>query len=189
MRALGFLWLALLTGCAAIQPVPVSSSRPAQLESVAFVLNGRVAVNQQGARHSAGLRWTHQTQTDEILLLAPLGKTVARIYRDTQQATLEQGDKHYQAENIETLMQQVLGWRLPLTGLHYWVLGLPVADSRAQIERDANGQITVLRQDGWEVRYLHYADTSPDSLPARLQLTHEDLQVQLLIDEWQWLQP
>ena len=39
----------------------------------------------------------------------------------------------------------------------------------------SNGQITVLRQDGWEVRYLRYADSRPDSLPTRLQLSHEDL--------------
>jgi outer membrane biogenesis lipoprotein LolB len=40
----------------------------------------------------------------------------------------------------------------------------------------------VVHQDGWEVHFLRYAD----SLPARLQLIHEDLQVQLLIDEWDW---
>jgi outer membrane biogenesis lipoprotein LolB len=55
-------------------------------------------------------------------------------------------------------------------------------DSPAQIERAENGQISVLHQDGWEVRFLRYAD----SLPTRLQLSHEDLQVQLLIDEWEW---
>jgi outer membrane biogenesis lipoprotein LolB len=44
----------------------------------------------------------------------------------------------------------------------------------------------VLHQDGWEVRFLHYADSKTDSMPARLQLIHEDLQVQLLIDEWEW---
>ena len=93
------------------------------------------------------------------------------------------------------------------------------ADSPAKIERAANGQILVLHQDGWEVRYLRYAETKPgdmtrcaqasgagmspprllpqsagcasnvseaDSLPARLQLSSDGLQVQLLIDEWEW---
>ncbi len=189
MRAAGLLWLIMLAGCVAIPPTTILSERPAQLDVASFALNGRVAVNQRGIRHSAGLRWIHHPQTDEILLLAPLGKVVARVYRDDQQATLEQGDKHYQAENIETLMRQVLGWHLPLNGLHDWVLGLPAAGSSAQIERDEHGQITLLKQDGWKVRYLRYADTSPGSLPMRLQLTREDLQVQLLIDEWQWLQP
>ena len=40
-------------------------------------------------------------------------------------------------------------------------------------------------QDGWKIRYLRYADTRPDSLPTRLQLSRDGLQMQLLIDEWE----
>jgi outer membrane lipoprotein LolB len=149
-------------------------------------MNGRISVDHQGERHSAGLHWIHQAQSDEILLLTPLGQTAARVYRDDRNATLDDGNKHYQDVDAESLMQQVLGWHLPLVGLHQWVLGLPVADTPAQIERDSYGQITVLRQGGWEVRYLRYADTRTDSLPTRMQLNHEDLQMQLLIDEWEW---
>lgn len=183
MRLLVLIWLGLLGGCALL-PAPVL--RPAQPETATFALNGRISVNHHGTRHSAGLRWTHKAQSDEILLLAPLGQTAARVYRDAQQATLDEGDKHYQADDVETLMQQVLHWHLPVTGLHHWVLGLPVAEIPAQIERDGKGQITLLRQDGWEVRYLRYADTNPGGLPMRLQLSREDLQMQLLIDEWEF---
>lgn len=155
-----------------------------------FALNGRISVTHREKHDSAGLRWTHLAQTDEILLLAPLGQTVARVYSDTrrdiQQATLDDGEHHYQADDAESLMEQVLGWHLPLSGLHQWVLGMPDGDGPAQIERDGDGRIKSLQQSGWEVRYLKYADASPDSLPARMQLNHEDLQVILLIDEWEW---
>ena len=186
MRWLVFLGLAMLSGCALLPPAPMPVARPAQPESAPFAMNGRISINHQGERHSAGLHWTHQVRSDEILLLTPLGQTAARVYRDDRNATLDDGDKHYQDVDAESLMQQVLGWHLPLVGLHQWVLGLPAADTQAQIERDTNGRITVLRQDGWEVRYLRYADTRLDSLPTRMQLSHEDMQVQLLIDEWEW---
>ncbi|MDO8264695.1 MAG: lipoprotein insertase outer membrane protein LolB [Gallionella sp.] len=187
MIRLSLIFLAmLLGGCALLTPAPQPAARPAQSELAPFALNGRISVNHQGSRHSSGLRWTHQAQTDEILLLAPLGQTAARVYSDARYTTLDDGDKHYENESAESLMQQVLGWYLPLSGLHHWLLGLPRADSPAQIERDGNGQITVLHQDGWEVRYLRYDGTKPDSLPKRLQLSHEDLQLQLLIDEWEW---
>lgn len=184
MRWLGILLAGMLGGCALLPPAPAPVVRPAQPESASFALNGRISVSHQGARHSAGLRWTHTTQSDEVLLLAPLGQTAARVYRDAQHATLDDGDKHYQAGDVETLMQQALGWYLPLGGLHHWVLGMPTAGP-AQIERDGNGQIAALHQDGWEVRYLRYADTRPDSLPTRLQLSRNGLQMQLLIDEWE----
>jgi outer membrane lipoprotein LolB len=83
-------------------------------------------------------------------------------------------------------MEQALGWHLPLNGLHHWVLGMADSESPAQIERADNGRISVLHQDGWEVRYLGYAGAQPDSLPKRMQLSHEDLQVLLLVDEWDW---
>ena len=176
----------LLGGCALLPSKPVSATRPVQPDTTAFGLNGRIAIQHQSQRHSAGLRWTHQVQSDEILLFAPLGQTAARVYRDQQRATLDDGDKHYQAHDAETLMDEVLGWHLPLRNLRMWVLGLPGDGGDAQIERDTVGRISVLHQAGWEVRYLRYADTSVESLPTRLQLNHQDLQIQLLIDEWEW---
>jgi outer membrane lipoprotein LolB len=185
-RWLVFLGLTLLCGCALLPSAPTPVARPAHPESAPFAMNGRISIDHQGERHSAGLHWAHQVQSDEILLLTPLGQTAARVYRDDSNATLDEGGKHHQDVDAESLMQQVLGWHLPLVGLHQWVLGLPAAETPAQIERDGNGQITVLHQDGWEVRYLRYAGSKPDSLPTRLQLSHEDMQLQLLIDEWEW---
>jgi outer membrane lipoprotein LolB len=155
-------------------------------EDVPFAMNGRISVKHNGARDSAGLRWTHRIDNDEILLLTPLGQTAARIYRDDQQATLDEGDKHHQDRDIESLMMQVLGWRLGLNRLHHWVLGME-AEGGALIDRDELGRIAVLRQDGWEVRYLQYADDKADSLPQRMQLSRENLQILLLVDEWEWI--
>lgn len=185
-RLIALVWIVCLSGCASLPPHSAVITRPAQPELTAFALNGRISVSYQGARHSAGLHWNHQVQSDEILLLTPLGQTVARIASDARHATLDQGEQHYQADDAETLMTQKLGWHLPLGGLHYWVLGLPAIDSPAHIERDSHGRINLLHQAGWEVRYIGYADATRDSVPSRLQLSHEDLQVQLLIDEWEW---
>lgn len=187
MTRLPLFFLAMLVcSCASFTPEPQPPARPPQPETAAFALNGRISVKYNGSTHSAGLRWTHTAQSDEVLLLAPLGQTAARIYSDARHTTLDDGDNHYENESAETLMQQVLGWHLPLKGLRHWLLGLAEAGSPAQIERYGNGQIALLLQNGWEVRYLRYDGERPDSLPKRLQLNHENLQVQLLVDEWEW---
>ena len=189
MRLSVLVWLGLvvwLSGCSLLPAKPAPVARPAQSELAPFALNGRISVKYDGKHHSAGLRWVHQTQSDEILLLAPLGQTAARVYSDARHATLDDGSKHCQADNAESLMQMVLGWYLPVSDLHHWVLGRAATESTAKIERGDNRQITVLHQNGWTVRYLRYVDAKPDSLPARVQLSREDLQVQLLIDEWDW---
>ena len=176
--------LLALAGCATTPGAPVLQ-RPAQPELAPFAFNGRVAVRHNGERTSAGLRWTHRGAEDEILLLAPLGQTVARIFSDAHGVLLETSGKTYAEKDAETLTERVLGWHLPLSGLRYWVLALPAAGSDAVIERAANKQINVLRQDGWEINYTRYAADMPDSLPLRMTLQRDGMEMQLLIDEWE----
>ncbi len=185
MRGIICLAVLLLSACAH-SPVPLQALPNQAREAAPFNLNGRIAVKHQGARHSGGVRWQHQISRDEVLLQGPLGITGARIVSNAQTASLEQGGKFYQASNVETLMQNVLGWSLPLPVLQHWLQGRADVASPAEIERDTQGRITLLQQAGWEVRYLRYADERTDSLPSRITLTHDDLQVQLFIDDWEF---
>lgn len=150
-----------------------------------FTFNGRIAIRQAARHDSAGVRWTHREGTDEIVLLAPLGQTVARITRNVQQVILETDDKRYVADDPETLMQQVLGWRLPLAGLRHWATGVPQPGAAYEREQGANGQVSVLRQQGWTIRYSRYAASGAEALPLRMTLQREGVEVRLLIDEWE----
>ena len=183
-RLFSLVLLLVLGGCATAPGMP-QLQRPAQPELAPFAFNGRVAVRHNGERTSAGVRWTHRGAEDEILLLAPLGQTVARIFSDAHGVLLETSGKKYFEQDAETLTERVLGWHLPLSGLRYWVLALPAAGTEAVIERAENGQIKVLRQDGWEIHYTRYAAEMPDSLPLRLTLQRDGMEMQLLIDEWE----
>ncbi len=185
MRGLLLLLPWLLVGCASAPPASRVVVRPAQAEQAAFALTGRLAIKHEGARSSAGMRWSHRGGGDEILLFTPLGQTIARIDRNLQGVVLDTSDKHYAAPDAGELTRQVLGWHLPLDGLRYWVLALPAPESKAGIERDANGQVSKMRQDGWAIRYTRYAAQTPDSLPLRISLQREEVEIQLLIDEWE----
>ena len=178
------IMLLLLGGCATTPGVPLTQ-RPAQAEVSSFAFNGRVSVRHDGERSTAGVRWTHRGETDEILLLAPLGQTVARIYSNPLGVTLEESGKVYFEQDAETLTERVLGWHLPLSGMRSWVLALPAAGSAAEIERADNGQLKELRQDGWQISYTRYAADTADSLPLRMNLQRDGMEMQLLIDEWE----
>ena len=179
------LVLLLLAGCVSTPPAPQPITRPAQSERKSFVLSGRVAVKHDGTRSSSGVRWSHYAGADEFLLLAPFGQTVARIRSDMRGAVLDMPFKHYAAPDTDELTQQVLGWRLPLSGLRYWVLAMPAPKTAFDIKHDANGQVVLLNQDGWAIHYTRYATQTPDSLPLRLAMQREGLEIQLLIDEWE----
>lgn len=178
------LLLLLMLGACASKPL-VLEKAPAQTELAPFAFNGRVAIKHNGERSSAGVRWTHQGVEDEILLLAPLGQTVARILGNEEGVLLEASGKQYFEQDAESLTERVLGWHLPMSGMRYWVLALPAQGSVASVERAQNGQLTVLRQDGWEINYTRYATDTADSLPLRMNLQRDGMEMQLFIDEWE----
>lgn len=171
----------LLAGCSS---APVQMQRPPEHDAP-FAFNGRIVLKQGNHREKAGVRWVHKENEDDILLLAPLGQTVARIHRDDNKATLEANGRGYNAQDMESLMQQVLGWQLPLSGLRYWVVGLPVSEDESTIEMTKKGQLGVLRQQGWEIRYSRYTSERIDALPLRLNLKRGGMEVVLVIDEWE----
>ncbi len=174
------LVLALLAGCASNPP----AARPAQADLAAFTLDGRIAVKYDGQRSSGSFHWLHDAASDDITMLAPLGLTIAHIQRDAHGASLEASGKHYAAPDSAELMQRALGWALPLDGLPYWVMALPAPGIPASMERNDSGQVSLLRQDGWEIRYTAYTATTANSLPLRLTLQRDNLEIRLLIDEW-----
>jgi outer membrane lipoprotein LolB len=86
---------------------------------------------------------------------------------------------------VESLTEEVLGWRLPARGLQYWVMGRPAPDGAAEGELDDNLQFRTLRQDGWRVDYSGYRIVQGTLLPAKLEVTlDERLRVRLVIDDW-----
>lgn len=179
MRSVFFWACLLLSGCAAIQEQP----GPARVAGDAFYLSGRVSVKYGTEAASGRITWQHDALSDDLLFSGPLGQGVARIvWRDAVASLTTSDQKLYQASDVETLTERVLGWRLPLAGLHDWVRGRATAGAPAQGKLDGLQRLTELRQSGWRVEFLDYG--SGNGLPSRLRMSRQDLELRLVIDEW-----
>ena len=79
------------------------------------------------------------------------------------------------------------GWSLPISGLDYWIRGLPRPQAEAAHRFDAEGLTRSIRQDGWDIEYRDYfsADDEAPPLPRRLTLMNETLTLKLAIERWQ----
>lgn len=177
------LGLLLLGGCAA-PPIKPPSDALARAVPQAFQLNGRIAVRYGEEGFSGNLRWQHGAQGDEILLLSPLGQTVARIERDAAGVKLDVSDGHYTAQDAAELTEHVLGWRLPLDGMQYWVTGRAAPDGAASVTRDEAMNLTRLRQQDWDIEYRDYRQEDRFVLPARVVMRNGTLELKLVVDEW-----
>ncbi len=181
MRCALFCIGLLLAGCATIDKQAVPAPAPV---GDAFQLSGRVSVKYGAEAASGRIAWQHDAATDDLLFSNPMGQGVARILRRDQLVTLTTSDqKVHQASDVETLTEQVLGWRLPLAGLPDWVRGRAAAGAPAETRSDGSQRLTELRQSGWLVEFLDYKGAN--ALPALLRLSRQEVEIRLVIDEWQ----
>lgn len=174
---LACLWLLALAGCAVNPPLPAPAA--------GFALEGRVAVRYGDESLSGRITWSHQAARDDIALASPLGNQLARIERDSSGVRLTDSRQQvFVAADAESLTEQQLGWRLPLTGLSGWVRGEAGAAPGAQ--RDQQGRLAQLTEAGWRIDFSY--DDAAARLPRRLVLVFEGgtrpLEIRLVVDQW-----
>ena len=152
-----------------------------------YTLVGRLSVHNMQQRFSATINWRHHANEDQIHFFSPLGQTIARIEQGVTGVRLVTAEPaFYQAENVEQLTQEVLGWMLPLSGLHFWVRGMHFPLTIEELDLDRNGRIVAIRQDGWEIQYSAFFPMKVGmlELPKSLELGRHNLKIKLMIDRW-----
>lgn len=170
----------LLAACATptLAP-PAPSGLPGQ-----YSVSGRIGVNAAGKGYSASFSWAHVQEVDRVDVSNPLGQVVARLELEPCGARYyDSAGKARSADDIETLSERELGWRLPAYGLRYWLLGLADPSRPAQWRRELDERI--LEQDGWSIRFRGAEDGAPD----RLTLSRPDLEVRIMLSDWQFDPP
>ncbi len=169
--------LLLLHACASVPPPVPPPAGMAQ----AFAMQGRVSVQYGEQSLSGQLSWQANAAGDEVLLSSPLGQGLASISRDARGVRLVRpGEAAVVAENVELLTQSELGFRLPLSGLRYWIQARPDPARASEVRRNAAGGVEQIAQDGWKIDYLQFHENRP----RKMQVTREGLDIRLVIDEW-----
>lgn len=203
--SLALCGLFLLPGCTALVHKSTAvntiviepAESAAEVRPAVFRLIGRVSVTSGKDSFSGGVQWHHTDTGDEILLLSPLGQAVAQIQRNREGVYLTTSEQEtFYADDVETLTERVLGWRLPLMGLQYWVRSVNSPATVSEVDMDIDETVVAIRQDGWEISYLGYfpmlathtmqtetTQTQP-AHPKLLMLKRPGLQIKLVIDSW-----
>ena len=121
--------------------------------------DGRFAVKVTGLTESqnhggsGGFTLTQEALKDILEIRNPMGGSIAKITITPGEATLESDGKVVTAVDADTLVQNTLGLPLPARGLSNWLRGEVRPGSEASIERNANGQVSKISQDGWDLAY------------------------------------
>lgn len=191
-----FSLIALLAGCAGLtskealegqgnaQSWQAHKQRISSLD--AWQINGKVGIRAPKDSGSGTLFWLQRQDYYDIRLSGPLGRGAARLTGRPGEILLEVANQgRYQAASPEQLLQDQLGLNLPVSHLLWWIRGLPSPDSKSRLNLDGQSHLAQLSQDGWYVEYLSYAEQNGFRLPERIKLSGFDLQVTLVIKDWQ----
>jgi outer membrane lipoprotein LolB len=135
---LGGAWsltLALaLTGCASPKMTPIDTSA---------YWSGRMAIQvlkDPPESLSASFELQGSARTGEMLLLSPLGTTLARLEWNPQWARLEQGSERLESTSLQKLGARLTGTELPIAALFEWLAGHPAETPGWQVDLSAHAQ-------------------------------------------------
>jgi len=187
--------IALLTlaGCATQAPVDDGGRQAGQWERQqadveafdTWTLVGKAGLRAPQENTSANLDWNQHPHYFRMLISGPFGGGRSVLEGREGRFSLTTSDGRFEAETPEALMEEQLGWSLPVRAMPNWVRGLPGEHASYQLESDELGFPNHLQQDGWEIDYRDWEQVEGMWLPRRLVMNYGDLRITLVVNQWQ----
>lgn len=174
---------ALVGGTGSAKVWQQHASQLKQLES--WELQGKLGIRSSAQNASASLFWLQRQDYYDIRVSGPLGQGSARLQGHQGKSLLIAEGQQRQASSPEQLMQQELGWSLPVSNLHWWVRGLPAPNQPYQLELGPDSLPQQLTQSGWTLHYARHQSHAGLQLPGTIRLQGPQLQATLVIKQWQ----
>ena len=187
-----FIFVLLISSCATRSPVSIDgevlwqSHKLALMELKIWQTRGRVGVIAANEGWSAAFDWRQQQAEYWIRISGPFGQSIFELEGKPRYVMLKTGEKEAQiARSADVLLEQQTGWALPVDGLRYWIVGLPVPGLPEKHTVDSQGQLSSLNQSGWQIEYKSYQQVDGYRLPKKLHMVNKDVRVKLIAKKWQ----
>lgn len=189
-----------LTGCANLNymvgspqkfTVESPATRFAQLEKVNFwEATGSVGIKLTNKpAELARMDWYQFNRAYRISLTSALDLYQISIHGTLGRVNLwKNGTRFSTAKTPEGLMENAVGWSLPVDALSLWIKGAPVQSKPYHAAYDKWGHITALSQQGWVISYTAYKVNKEfnTDLPHVIQMRRSDgsLSAKIVVRHW-----
>lgn len=150
-----------------------------------WTIRARLGVSDGEHGGSGSLVWIRRNNTFDFELRAPVTGRSFRMHGGPDRVRLDglkQGSLH--GTDARALLQQALGWQVPMAQLDYWVRGMRAPGSTAQLLFGADGLPERLSQDGWTVEYRDWYPETEPALPRRVFANRGNDRVRMVINSW-----
>ncbi len=190
-----------LYGCSS-QPRPPTELPPQALENISWEQRqqqllpltqwqvlGKINIRTDQDNTTANLSWWQNGDHYKIYMAGPLGQGAVNINGSDQLGiTLNiSGEEQLHAPTPERLLDQQLGWSVPVSQMPYWIRGLPAPQSNHSKVLDPYNRLQQLAQHGWIINYLHY-QPEQQHLPRKIELRRgNNLKLTLILKQWHFI--
>jgi len=152
-----------------------------------WTLHGTLAARPTGGDASrVTLRWSQSPDSYLMRFMGPLGVGLFEVEGSASAVEARFPDgRRTRAASPEALLEQEIGWSVPLRGLRYWIVGLPAPDGApSRMELDDRGRLARLEQAGWTVVYEQYGALDGLPLPARIRFSNASVDATVIVRRW-----
>ena len=150
---------------------------------------GKIGLIYNGKGQQANFDWHNLNNDYTIALFGPLGQGRVELSKNGNTYRAFNDKTEHQAHSAEALLQETLGWSLPVSGLQYWIRGQ--SNPLATIELSQNddvGRLLKLQQQGWTIDFTHQEQQDQHlGLPKKIIAKRDNLKLTVVIKRWQAL--
>ena len=164
----------------------IYEDRTSQLNATGvWGLVGKISLDDGDDGGSGRLQWSVEPGHSELDFHGAMGRGAWHLQIGQDGVLLKMADGTEQAaDDVNDLIQDRMGWPIPLDALQWWVRGLAAPGVIENETYGSEGLLTSLRQFGWEVNFKRYASVDGVELPVRLNATNDNYRVKLAISRW-----
>ncbi|HRH90821.1 MAG TPA: lipoprotein insertase outer membrane protein LolB [Agitococcus sp.] len=155
-----------------------------------WTASGKLAVkmiDENGSKKggSAYFNWQQDTQDYRIILIGPLGQGRTTLIGNSKGVILQSAKTgEVTAQTPEALFEQAFGWTAPVSYLKFWLEGRP-ATTDAVLNYTTSGQLESVREGNWQADFKNYRYINSQFLPQKIVVTGPNVNMTVLINEWQ----
>jgi outer membrane lipoprotein LolB len=185
--------LLLLNGCSGVtikEPgAPGQQAYQERASELATIdqwgLSGKLSLDDGDDGGSGKLNWDTGPEGYDLDFRGAMGRGAWQLQVREHSATLREADGSVQtAAGVAVLMQQRIGWSVPVEALAWWVRGLKAPDPSGLEQFDSEGRLLSLQQFGWSIEFRRYRSIDGFALPVRLEAQRDNYRVKLAVGRW-----
>ena len=150
--------------------------------AASYAVSGKAVIRSPQGGQRLSFRWQQARGEYRISVWGALGVGRVQLSGTQQAISVFKGGGDAMSGPAAQMMDQYLGWSVPLEAMGSWLLGEPATTlGQDLVTTDNRGRVTGLRQGGWEIEFSQYEWVNDRWRPKRMDITGGQISMRVVL--------